>query len=104
MDGELAALLTGRNVCTEAERRACHAEHGGFLDWACEQCSRIVPERVSPQVQRIVFLRRLQRGGYPFRANDLSVSDWLWLGRADVIEEQERLETLLSPWRTDNEG
>ena len=47
---------------------------------------------------KVVFLRTLQAGGYPFEAEELSLEDWLALGLAAEIEDQARLYHELSPW------
>jgi hypothetical protein len=61
------------------------AEHGAFTDWACGACAEYLrPEAISPWTWHLMFLHRLKKAGYPFRANDLSLETWLLLG---LVEE-----------------
>jgi hypothetical protein len=45
-------------------------------------------DNLSARAVLIVFLHRLKKGGYPFKADDLEVEDWMDLGLAAVVEEQ----------------
>ena len=77
---ELQAVAQGR-LCGPEERRRCRTESGSFADWACEVCQEYLrPEFLSPWTWHLLFLYRLSRAGYPFRANDLSLETWLLLG------------------------
>ncbi len=77
---ELTALVRGR-LCGPAERRRCRAENGPFAAWACRECTEFLrPEAISPWTWHLLWLHRLRRAGYPFRANDLSLETWLLLG------------------------
>ncbi|MEW6386826.1 MAG: hypothetical protein AB1491_04835 [Thermodesulfobacteriota bacterium] len=77
---EIKALATGR-LCREEWRRQCRMENGAFADWACEVCEEFLrPEAISPWTWHLLFLHHLQKAGYPFRANDLSLEIWLLLG------------------------
>jgi hypothetical protein len=40
-------------------------------------------------------LRRLQQGGYPFEANDLTLEEWAELGTINEIIEQAQKEGIL---------
>ncbi len=81
---ELYTLARGR-LCRPEQRRICQAEDGAFSDWACGTCTEYLrPEAVSPWTWHLMFLHRLKRAGYPFRANDLSLETWLLLG---LVEE-----------------
>jgi hypothetical protein len=77
---EVQALAAGR-LCWPEVRRKCQVENGAFADWACQACQEFVrPEAISPWTWHLVWLWQLQRAGYPFRANDLSLETWLRLG------------------------
>jgi hypothetical protein len=77
---ELHAVAQGR-LCGAGERRRCRAQNGAFAAWACEVCEEYLrPENLSPWTWHLLFLYRLSRAGYPFRANDLSLETWLLLG------------------------
>jgi hypothetical protein len=77
---ELQMLAAGR-LCGPEERRRCRAESGAFADWACGACTeRVRPEAISPWTWHLIFLDRLSRAGYPFKANDLSLETWLLMG------------------------
>lgn len=77
---ELRALASGR-LCGPQERQRCRTESGAFADWACKVCAEFVrPEAISPWTWHLLFLYQLNRAGYPFRANDLTLETWLLLG------------------------
>lgn len=82
---EIAALAQGR-VCRKEQRRQCRAENGAFADWACKECREFVrPEAISPWTWHVLFLHRLKRAGYPFRANDLDLETWMLLGLVEMV-------------------
>jgi len=77
---ELRDLAAGR-VCGPEVRRRCRAANDSFATWACGVCTEFLrPEAISPWTWHLVFLYRLSRAGYPFKANDLSLETWLLLG------------------------
>ncbi len=77
---ELRDLAAGR-VCGPEVRRHCQAANDSFANWACGVCREFLrPEAISPWTWHLVFLYRLSRAGYPFKANDLSLEAWLLLG------------------------
>jgi hypothetical protein len=87
LDRELQVLAGGR-LCGPEERRRCRAESGAFADWACGACAeRVRPEAISPWTWHLVFLYRLSRAGYPFKANDLSLETWLLMGTVRRVLE-----------------
>lgn len=45
----------------------------------CSQCEAR-DYRPSAWLEHIWFLYRLRQGGYPFKANDLSIEEWIDLG------------------------
>ena len=84
---ELQMLAAGR-LCGPEERQRCRTESGEFADWACAACTeRLRPEAVSPWTWHLVFLYQLNRAGYPFQANDLSLETWLLLGTVRRVLE-----------------
>jgi hypothetical protein len=77
---EVQALASGR-LCGSGRRQRCRTENGSFADWACQVCEEFLrPEAISPWTWHLLLLYQLQRAGYPFRANDLSLETWLLLG------------------------
>jgi hypothetical protein len=88
---ELRAIARG-SLCGPAERRSCRGEAGSFADWACAACREFLrPEAVSPWTWNLLFLHRLSRAGYPFRANDLTLETWVLLDTVrQVLEGTER--------------
>ena len=98
MRAELWALASG-NICNpDRELTACREEFGDNVEWACENCPKARLDRLSGRTMKVVFLRTLQAGGYPYEAEELSLEDWLALGLAAEIEDQARLYHELSPW------
>lgn len=87
---ELGALVTGR-LCRPEQRQKCRAEHGSYAEWACGACAEYLRfEAVSPWTWHLMFLHRLKKAGYPFRANDLSLETWLLLGLVEEALAQPR--------------
>lgn len=85
---ELWSVAKGR-LCRLEQRQTCRAEHGAFSDWACGACTEYLrPEAVSPWTWHLMFLHRLKKAGYPFRANDLSLETWLLLGLVEEVLAQ----------------
>jgi hypothetical protein len=84
---ELQAIAAG-SLCGPAERRRCRTAAGSFADWACAECREFLrPEAVSPWTWHLVFLYRLSRAGYPFKANDLPLETWLLVGMVRRVFE-----------------
>ena len=84
---ELQAVAAGR-LCGPREQRRCRAANGAFAAWACGACEEYSrPESLSPWTRHLLFLYRLRRAGYPFKANDLSLETWLLLGVVQKILE-----------------
>jgi len=83
-------MAAGR-LCGPEEERRCRMESGPFAAWACTVCAEYLrPEALSPWTWHLLFLYRLKRAGYPFRANDLSLETWLLLGVVQGILENNR--------------
>jgi hypothetical protein len=82
---EVLDLARGR-LCQGERRRTCRAENGPFAAWACRECREFRrPETISPWTWHLVFLYRLQRAGYPFQGNDLTLETWVLLGLVQMI-------------------
>jgi hypothetical protein len=71
-------------VCSEAEAAECREEIAD-LTWACANCKKHPPDEISPWTWHLLELRRLQQGGYPFEADDLSLEEWEELGTINEI-------------------
>lgn len=54
-----------------------------MLSWACSQCERKKADDLHAYTNNIFRLRQLQKAGYPFAANDLTLEEWEDLGRAE---------------------
>ncbi len=90
MHRELQLLAAGR-LCGPEQRGRCTAENGAFAHWACQVCEEYLrPEAVSPWTWHLVFLHQLQRAGYPFKANDLTLEEWLLVGLVQRLLAGER--------------
>jgi hypothetical protein len=50
------------------------------VDSVCPSCPKRQERRPSEWLTHIWYLFLLQRGGYPFEKNDLSVEEWIDLG------------------------
>lgn len=87
---ELRAIIAGR-LCQPEQRRKCQAEAGAFAGWACQVCQEYIrPELVSPWSWHLLWLHRLKKAGYPFRADDLSLETWMLLGLVEETLGQSR--------------
>jgi hypothetical protein len=74
-------MLAAGRLCGLAQQERCRTENGAFARWACQVCEEYLrPEAISPWTWHVVFLHQLQRAGYPFQANDLTLEEWLLLG------------------------
>jgi len=56
---------------------------GPELEWACDNCPKKKAEDLHPYTIKIFRLRWLRQAGYPFEANDLTVEEWMDLGRIE---------------------
>jgi len=73
-----------KGLCTADEQAKCLDEFGeSGLGWACSQCSKKKPEDLSEYTAKLLYISSLQRGGYPFQANDLTLEEWIDLGRVN---------------------
>jgi hypothetical protein len=50
-------------------------------EWACGECKTCRLQDLHPYTVKLLRLRLLKTGGYPFRANDLTLEEWVDLGR-----------------------
>lgn len=51
------------------------------MAWACEHCPKSRQADLHPYTNKLLYLRSLQIGGYPLAADDLSLEEWMDLGR-----------------------
>lgn len=56
-------------------------ENGGNLDWACANCPKTRQADLHPYTSKLTHLYALQMAGYPLQADDLTLEEWLDLGR-----------------------
>lgn len=70
-------------MCSEAEAADCLEEFGDGqnLEWACANCEKARGDLIHPYTWWLLKLHKLRLAGYPLRANDLSLEQWLDLGR-----------------------
>ncbi|HHT9137386.1 MAG TPA: hypothetical protein ACFYEK_09115 [Candidatus Wunengus sp. YC60] len=68
------------NKCTPEKKKRCAKDCGPHLEFACKTCEANKEHEPSEWFNHIWFFYALQRGGYPFRANDLTVDEWMDLG------------------------
>jgi hypothetical protein len=73
-------MLRGLNVCSLEEEAKCKIEFGKYYEWSCENCEKKKRREIHPWTNHLLYLRRLQKAGYPFGKNDLSFEEWLHLG------------------------
>lgn len=70
-----------KGLCGKTERAACIEEVGEpMLEWQCRNCPKKRWQDLHPYTLKILKLRRLQKAGYPFGANDLTLEEWEDLG------------------------
>jgi hypothetical protein len=55
------------------------------LAWACENCPKKKAEDLHPYTWKLLRLRRLKLAGYPFCADDLTVEEWMDLGKIEEL-------------------
>ena len=65
------------------EEAKCIEDIGGeeAQEWACENCKTKRPQDLNPYTVKLLRLRQMKNGGYPFEANDLTLEEWIDLGR-----------------------
>jgi len=60
-------------------------ENGANLAWACEHCQKKSYQDLHDYTKKMLNTYGLQQGGYPFRADDLTLTEWCDLGRLAKI-------------------
>ena len=71
-----------RGLCTKQEAANCLDEYGETgIEWACANCPKKKFSDLRDYTKKLFNLFALQRGGYPFEANDLTLEEWADLGR-----------------------
>ena len=82
----MAAIRKG--LCTQQEAANCLDEFGDSgMDWACENCRKKRFVDLHEYTVKLFGLVALQDGGYPFAPDDLTLEEWVDLGRLqDVLK------------------
>lgn len=60
------------------------------LEWTCANCKKEKYDVISPWTYHLLQIRRLQKAGYPFERNELTIEEWQDLGT--VNEKIESIE------------
>jgi len=79
--------LYGSNVCSEEEKKKCQAEFGKYLEWSCENCEKKKAGEIHPYTKYLLFIRRMIKGGRPYRAEEFSDEQWYHLGLINELIE-----------------
>ena len=78
-------------MCTEEEREKCLIEVAEEnLEWTCTNCKKQKADVISPWTYHLLQIRKLQKAGYPFDKNELTIEEWQDLGT--VNEKIESIE------------
>jgi hypothetical protein len=82
----LAAIRKG--LCSPKEAANCLDDYGDDgLEWACANCPKKRFEDMHEYTIKLFNLVALQDGGYPLEKDDLTLEEWVDLGRMrDVLE------------------
>jgi len=76
----LAALQKG--LCSSQEEANCLDEFGETgMEWACANCPKKRFSDLSEYTVKLLNLVALQHGGFPIPADDLTLEEWVDLGR-----------------------
>lgn len=78
---DLRAIASG--ICGEKEEAKCENEFGDKLKWACGKCEKKKAEDLDLYTMKLLRIRGLRMGGYPFKANDLTPEEWEDLGKVE---------------------
>ena len=77
---DVAAIRRG--LCGPETEEECRDEVGQEnLEWTCKQCPKKKADDLHPYTAKLIELLAMQRGGYPFQADDLTRDEWIDLGR-----------------------
>jgi hypothetical protein len=69
-------------LCGPREEAGCREEmDAGELEWACENCPKTRIEELHPYTGKLIRIHNLQTAGYPLAADDLTLDEWIDLGR-----------------------
>ncbi len=80
----MADLRNLAEICDESEKEKCRAEFGENLDWACNNCPKQKGAEIGPYTAKLLMMRSLRLAGYPLKANDLTLDEWLDLGMMET--------------------
>lgn len=70
-------------MCFADEEEKCAAEFEDNLKWACDNCPKRRADDLHEYTQKLIRLRSLRMAGYPFGADDLTLEEWIDLGRLE---------------------
>ena len=76
-------LAIKKGLCDEKQENICKIENGTNIQWACRNCDKKKAKDIKEYTWRMLEIRLLQKGGYKFHNNDLSLEQWLDLGRIE---------------------
>lgn len=82
---DLAAIRAG--LCGEQEEQKCAAENEDNLAWACSVCEKKKAADLHDYTKKLLRLRMLKIAGYPLAADDLTLEEWIDLGRLEQCLE-----------------
>lgn len=87
----------GKGVCTEDEKRACEFEFGENIEWACSNCPKKKDEsEINPYTLKLLKMRAIMSAGYPVKANDLTMEEWLDMAEINGFYAQQEAKA----WQT----
>lgn len=73
----------GSGICGEEEEAKCGNEFGDKLEWTCKECKKKKAGDLDLYTMKLLRIRGLRMGGYPFSANDLTPEEWEDLGKVE---------------------
>lgn len=68
-------------MCTDDEYAQCKFDYEGNLEWACKHCETKRHEDLHPYTHKLLRIHLLRMGGFPMPADDLTLDEWMDLGR-----------------------
>lgn len=54
------------------------------MAWMCKSCRAKSGTRTAPWFNQVWLLRSLQKAGYPFEKNDLTLAQWLGIAQLEA--------------------
>lgn len=72
-------------LCDAVQEEICRAEYSDDgLAWACGKCEKKKTDGLHFYTVKLLKVRALKLAGYPLRANDLTLDEWIDLGRIET--------------------